>query len=659
MLTPLLFEPITIGGLQIPNRITMPPMHANLGNKTDGITEAGHDFFIARAKGGFGLMGVGIIDSYYVEGASGPLEYFLDNDRHVKNYARLVKDITRHGGVPYAQIGIRRLFPVKLLHRDDRPTVADFSEEKILEMIQAVVDTAVRAAKAGFPAVDILGIGGSGHSIFTSQVFNNRTDKWGGSAENRIRFAVETVRAIKQALGETYPVFYRLHGSEFLEGGYGLEGAQFNARKLRDAGICFFNVSGGGHGAAVPQLTPNVPRESYAYLAREIKKVVDCPVAAANRNNRPEEAENLLRLGWADLVSLARQSLADAEWPNKVRAARFEDIRHCVACNECLDITVIKEKPIICLVNPRQSTANEVAEFTQSAEKKRVVVVGGGVAGLQMALTSAERGHKVTLFEKNGHLGGMWQLAAAPPGRGELFGFLEWLTRQALKAGVEIRLNTEATPELLAGEEADVIAVSTGSVPDIPDIPGKDGDNVMLATEALAGKGDIGEKVVIIGGGGIAIEAAPFLANRERLRPDIARFLTDYGAINEDDKWIFDKRGHQVTMTTRQNRIGGSVGSFTKWVLAKEVEHAGIDVKMGATVQEITPDGVIIEQDGKTELLPADTVLIASGLKPDRRLYEKIKGSNLAGEVHAIGLSDEPDHAALAVRDAFDLAMKI
>ena len=659
MLTPLLFEPITIGGLQIPNRITMPPMHANLGNKQEGITEAAGDFFTARAKGGFGLMGVGIIDSYYVEGASGPLEYFLDNDTHVKNYARVVKDIIKYGGVPYAQIGIRRLFPVKLLHRDDCPTVADFSEEKILKMMQAVVDTAVRAADAGFPAVDILGIGGSGHSIFTSQVFNNRTDKWGGSAENRIRFAVETVRGIKKALGEDYPVFYRLHGSEFLEGGYGLEGAQFNARKLEEAGIGFFNVSGGGHGAAVPQLTPNVPRDSYAYLAREIKKAVDVPVAAANRNNRPDEMENLLRLGWADLVSLARQSLADAEWPNKVREARFEDIRHCVACNECLDITVIKEKPIICLVNPRQSTANEVAEPAKAAEKKRIAVVGGGVAGLQMALTSAERGHDVTLFEINGHLGGMWQVASVAPGRGELFGFLEWLARQAIKAGVDIRLNTEATPENLAELEADVIAVSTGSLPDVPNIPGKDGNNVMLATEALAGNAEIGEKVVIIGGGGIAIEAAPFLANRERMRPDIVRFLTEYGAINDDDKWIFDKKGHDVTMTTRQDRIGGSVGSFTKWVLAKEVEHSGVDVKLQTTVKEITPEGVIIEKDGESELLPADTVLIASGLKPDRRLYEKIKGSNLAGEVHPIGLADEPDHAAIAVRQAFDLAMKI
>ena len=241
MLTPNLFEPITIGGLTVKNRLNMPPMHINLGNHEDGIADSAIDFYVARAKGGYGLIGVGIIDAYFVDGAGSPLEFFLETDRHIANYARCVNGIKSYGAVPYAQVGVRRLFPVKTLHREDRPKLRNMPAAQVEEMIQAVVDCAVRAAKAGFPAVDILGVGGSAHSIFLSQVFNDRTDEWGGTPEKRLRFATETVRGIKKALGNDFPVFYRLHGSEFLKGGYGVDQAARNAVGLEEAGVCFFN----------------------------------------------------------------------------------------------------------------------------------------------------------------------------------------------------------------------------------------------------------------------------------------------------------------------------------------------------------------------------------------------------------------------------------
>ncbi|MEE8395310.1 MAG: FAD-dependent oxidoreductase, partial [bacterium] len=462
MLTPKLFEPIEIAGLHVKNRITMPPMHTNLGNMEIGITDEGIDFYVARARGGFGLIGIGIIDAYYVANAGSPLEYFLQNERQVKQYAGLVKQLKKYDCLPYAQIGVRRLFPVKQLHRKDRPTLAHFAVEIIEEMIEAVVLTAVRAAEAGFEAVDILGVGGSAHSIFLSQVFNNRTDQWGGSPEGRLRFALETVGGIKKALGNDFPIFYRLHGSEFLEGGYGLETAIQNARALEAAGVAYFNVTGGGHATSVPQLTPNVPRDAYAFLACEIKKSVNVPVAASNRNNDPFSVEALLRTGWADLVSLGRQALADADWPNKVRAGDYGAIRRCIACNECLDITVIFDRPVHCLVNPRQGLISEVQPVPAAETPKKVVVVGGGISGLQAALTSAERGHRVILVEKTSSLGGMWNHASYPPGREELFSFLQWLVHQAKRAGVEFRLDTEASEKSLAALQPDVIVVSTG-----------------------------------------------------------------------------------------------------------------------------------------------------------------------------------------------------
>lgn len=658
MLTPMLFEPITIGGLRVKNRLNMPPMHTNLGNEEEGISDSGIDFYVARAKGGFGLIGIGIIDAYFVEGAGSPLEFFLENDRHIANYARCVKEIQKYGAVPYAQVGVRRLFPVQMMHRETRPTLHDLPTAQIEQMIQAVIDCAVRAAKAGFPAVDILGIGGSAHSIFLSQVFNDRTDKWGGTPENRLRFSVETVRGIKKALGEDFPVFYRHHGSEFLKGGYGVERAVENAKALEAAGVCYFNVSGGGHATSIPQLTPNVPHDAYSFLAAEIKKAVKVPVAASNRNNRPLEAETILRKGWADLISLGRQSLADPEWPNKVARGDLSDLRLCIACNECLDITVIHNQPVHCLVNPRQGVASEVEELPKARKKKKVVVIGGGVTGLHAALTCAERGHHVVLFEKKKYLGGMWHHASYPTGRQELFKFLEWLVHTVKQLGVELRVGTEATEQGIRAEKPDAVIVTAGSKPVVPDIPGIDRPNVMPAIRALEGGASLGERVVIIGGGGIGAEIAPYLANRWTLRPDVIEFLEDYAALDPDSPCL-TKRGHKVTLLTRQKRPGGSIGGSTRWVVVKELEHAGVTMLCGVAPKQIVDGGVIISRRGEEQLVEADTVLVAAGLKPDLELYESLKAKRVAPEIYSVGDPNLASHAIHTVKEAFKLALRI
>lgn len=663
MLTPLLFEPIQLGRLHVPNRITMPPMHTNLGSMKTGITPEGVDFYVARAKGGFGLLGVGVIDAFFVEEAGSPHEFFLENATHVRNYARLVKQLKKHGAVPYAQIGIRRVWPVRHLHREkgvERPSLAELPAERIEEMIHAVVETSKRAAEAGFEAIDIIGVGGSAHSIFTSRVFNDRTDKWGGSPENRIRFAVETVRGVKKALGEDFPVFYRFHGSEFLKGGYGIEGAQFNAQRLEEAGVCFFNVTGGGHATSVPQLTPNVPEGAYAFLAAEVKRVLKhAAVAASNRNSRPLECEAILRRGWADLISLGRQALADPEWPRKVREGRFADLRYCVACNECMDIAVLHNAPVRCLVNPRQGSVSEVKPLARARQKKSIAVVGSGVAGLQFALTARQRGHDVTVIERKSYVGGMWHHAAAPTGREPLFSFLEWLMTQCTNAGVRFRMETEATPELLRSMNLDAVAVSPGSDPVIPDIPGVDLPHVHPAVAALEGHIRLGQKVVIVGGGGIGVEIAPFVARRFEVRPEVLEFLEHYEGFADNDREILKHNGQQVTLLSRQKRIGGTVGGSTRWVLQKEVTIAGVRVITNASVREITPEEVRYEREGLMESVPADTVLLATGLRPNHSLYEKLSNAQVAGEVHLIGDPDTAMHAIDSVTKAFRLAMAV
>jgi len=663
MLTPLLFEPIQLGRLRVPNRITMPPMHTNLGGMEAGIAPEGVDFYVARARGGYGLLGVGVIDAFFVHDAGSPHEFFLENATHVRNYARMVKQIKKYGSVPYAQIGIRRVWPVRHLHREkgvDRPSLSELPAERVEEMIQAVVETSKRAAEAGFEAIDIIGVGGSAHSIFTSRVFNDRTDKWGGSPENRIRFAVETVRQIKKTLGEDFPVFYRFHGSEFLKGGYGIEGAQFNAQRLEEAGVCFFNVTGGGHATSVPQLTPNVPEGAYSFLAAEVKRVLKrAAVAASNRNSRPLECEAILRRGWADMISLGRQALADPEWPLKVREGRFADLRYCVACNECMDIAVLHNAPVRCLVNPRQGSVSEVKPLARAKEKKSIAVVGSGVAGLQFALTARQRGHDVTLIERKAYVGGMWHHAAAPVGREPLFSFLEWLMTQCSKAGVRFRMETEATPELLRSMELDVVAVSPGSDPVLPDIPGTDLPHVYPAIAALEGHIPLGEKVVIVGGGGIGVEIAPFVARRFDVRPEVIEFLEHYEGFADNDREILQGNGHEVTLLSRQKRIGGSVGGSTRWVLTKEVNIAGVNVVTNAAVREITPQEVRYEREGLMEAIPADTVLLATGLRPNYSLYEQLRAEDVAPEVHLIGDPDTAMHAIDSVTKAFRLAMAV
>lgn len=663
MLTPLLFEPITIGGLSVPNRLTMPPMHANLGSMREGITDQGIDFYVARAKGGFGLMGVGVIDAFFVDHAGSPNELFLNNDLHVQRFAGLVKALRAHGTVPYAQIGVRRLFHVSRLHREkaaDRPSLAEIPVDQIEEMIDAVVSASIRAASAGFMAIDILGVGGSGHSLFASRVFNDRSDKWGGTPEKRMRFAAETVRGIKKALGQDFPVFYRLHGSEFLPGGYGIAGAQFNAMQLEQAGVCFFNVTGGGHATSVPQLTPNVPRGAYAYLAREIKRVLrSALVAASNRNNNPLEAERLLRQGWADMISLGRQSLADAEWPLKVRESRFPDIRYCIACNECMDAVVIRNEPVRCLVNPRVGVVSEIEPIPAVSARQRVVVVGGGIAGLQFALTSAERGHHVTLIERKGHLGGMWQHASAPPGREQLFTFLEWLVRQCVSAGVTFRMHTEATLKLLQDIRADLIAISPGSEPVDSLLPGADLPHVHPAIEALEGHVSIGEHVVVIGGGGIGLETASFLAKCSEMRPEVLRFLEDYEVFADDDRDILERKNRIVTLVSRQRRVGGSVGGSTRWVLGKEAVISGVKILGNTVAKEITANEVVLEQGNEEIRIAADTVFLATGLRPDLRLYEELRALRVAPRVELIGDPKQAMHAIESVTQAFNLALQV
>lgn len=655
MILQKLFEPITIKGLNVKNRIIMPPMHNNLGSMEEGISDKAIDFFSARAKGGFGMIGIGVIDTYYVPGASSRNAFYLENEKHVEKHARVVEEIKKYGCIAYAQIGVRRIWNVKQLHR--LPKLSTIPESQIMAMVESLIKTALRVKNAGYDALSLLGIGGGAISIFLSQVLNDRTDKWGGDIERRLQFPLEALKGIRAAVGKDYPLFIRMHGAEFLPGGYHFDTAKIIAKRLQEAGIDLFNVSGGSHATSVPQLTPDVPRGTYAFLAREIKEAVSVPVAASNRINHPVVAENVLQKGWADMISVARGALADADWANKAKEGLFDDIRLCLGCNECLDAVVIHEQPIRCTVNPRAGFGLEIQPLDKTNKAKKVLVIGGGCVGLQAAITCAERGHQVHLFEEKPFLGGRWRLAAVPPGRAELLNFTMWLFRRAKELGVDFRINMKADSETIKTLNADVIIVCTGSKPLRPKIPGAELPNVVFADQVLDSSVGVGERAVVIGGGGVGVETALYLARRWSLSPESLSFLMEHDGLDGERAEYLANRGHKVTLVEQLDTIGYGLGPGTKWVLLKELKHANVSVLSSAPVTEIRKTEVVVRNGNGEQFLEVDTVVLATGSVLDTSVYDAVR--SLAPEVYFPGKGKTVGHTIEALSDAFQIALSI
>lgn len=650
-----LFDPLSVGDLESRNRLVLPGMHTNLGSETEGIREKGHDFALARAEGGFGMVSVGIIDSYPWEFTS-EYDYHLSTERHVENHAEVAAAISNHGAIPYAQIGPRRIWPLGEVFGGEH-RLSELDPATIEEMIDATVETAVLAEEAGYEAVDLLGNGAGAISFFMSSRFNDRTDRWGGDLEARTEFPRTIVERIREET--SLPVFFRLIGHEFLEDGNGPETIGEMASRLEDSGVSFFNVTGGSHATSVPQLPANVPRGAFAYLAREIKQFVDVPVAASNRINDPHTAERLIRDGWADAISLGRAALADPDWPNKAREGRLEDINLCIACNECLDYATVKEEDIRCLVNPKAGRGIESGEIPPADRTKDVLVAGGGVVGMHAALACDERGHRVTLFEKTEYLGGKWRVSYAPEGREELVNYLQWLTTQLNRSDVRIETETSVTPELVRERSPDALIGCFGGVPNTPPIPGVENDNVHFVHEVLDGEVTVppGTEVAVIGGGGAGVEAALYLATQYAESPETAMFLNRWDVIDEDDVFDRTEAGNDVTVIGRNDTIGVGLGASTKWVLREELSKLGVTTLSDSAASEITDDGVVVESPDGEQFVAADRIVLATGYATPPELYDGFDGT--ADEVYFVGDVVDPDHAIEGTGRVQEIAMEL
>jgi 2,4-dienoyl-CoA reductase (NADPH2) len=667
MAYPYLFSPIKINGIELKNRIVMTAMH--LGYTPEGkVTDRLIDFYALRAEGGVGLIIVGgcPIDEY--GGMSSMI--CLYDDQYIPGLRKLVDAVKGNGAKIAAQLYQAGRYTHSAMIGGRKPFSASAVRSKLtgetpraldLEEIPGVQDrfaeAAGRAKKAGFDAVEVLGSAGYLISQFLSAVTNKREDRYGGTLENRMRFGVEVVEKVREAVGPDYPVIIRLAGNDFMEGGCTNLEAGIFAEALERAGADLFNITGGWHETRVPQLTTNVPRGAYVYLARGIKAGVKKPVLASNRINDPDMAEAILRNGEADMVTMARGLLADPELPRKAKNGKARLIYHCIACNQgCFD-EIFSLRPATCLVNPMAGREGELS-VGRAETAKKVLVIGGGVAGMKAACVAAERGHNVSLVEQTDRLGGQVLLNRFIPGREEMATAAFDLAGNLKDLGVEITLNGKVDIPFVKDMKPDAIVVATGSRPIMPRMPGVEMEHVAQAWDVLGGKVGVGRKVVVVGGNAVGLETALHLARVGTLSPEVLHFLIANNAETaETITELLNQGSKEVTVIEMTRRAGKDIGISTRWTIMAELRRLGVTIMTGVTAVAVTEDGLEIEKEDGKGFLPADSIVLAVGSNAENGLLTELEG--LVPEVYAIGDAKSPRKALEAIREGFEVGIKI
>jgi len=651
---PNLFRSLDLPGVRLPNRILMGSMHTGLEARPDGMARLAA-FYAERARGGAALIATGGFspnDAGELSPHRAQMSTREDAERHrvipkaVHDAdGRIVLQILHSGRYGFhnnivapspIKSGINPNPPRELAVPEIEQTIADF------------VRAAVLAQTAGYDGVEIMGSEGYLISQFLALRTNQRKDHWGGSLDNRMRFAREIVRQTRAATGPHFIIMFRISALELVEGGLaGAETVQL-AKAIEAEGASILNTGIGWHEARIPTIAQAVPRGGFAWAARRIKEAVRIPVIASNRINAPEIAEGILARGEADMVSLARAMLSDAEFANKAKAGDRAGINICIACNQaCLDHYFIGQ-PASCVVNPRAGRETTL-NFLPVKRRKSIAVVGGGPAGLSCAALAAERGHDITLFEKAGELGGQFNLAKKIPGKQEFAESVAYYAERLRRAGASVRLNHPATEAGLA--QFDEVVMATGIEPRRPEIAGVDHRSVTGYADLLAGRTQAGNNVVIIGAGGIGFDVALYLLERSsRSALEIKAFNRHWG-ISEDSSVSGGlspegaEKSHarpKITMLKRSTTpFGSTLGRTTGWVHRTELARNGVRMIMGVEYRRIDDAGVHITADGKEAVISADTVVVCAGqdshvpLARDATNVHLIGGAREAGELDA------------------------
>ncbi len=654
-----LFDPIKINQLELKNRIYLPAMHLGMANNYE-VTDQIVEFYAERARGGVAMICVGYATVDELSGNTTNIG--AHSDEFIPGLARLADAIKDNGARSCAQInhagrynfsfflnGKQPVAPSAVASRMTGETPKALEKKEILQIINNFAMAALRVKKAGFDAVEVLS--GTGYLIseFLSPLTNQRTDEYGGSLENRMRFGLEVMGAIRKQVGAEFPLIVRMNGNDFMPGGQGRDELREYAKALAEqAGVDALCINVGWHEARVPQITAAVPRGAFAYLSRGIKEVVNVPVIASHRINDPDTARELISDGMCDMVAMGRSLIADPYLPEKAREGREEEIVHCIACAQgCFD-NLFKLKHVECLCNPRAGHECEGAcELARTP--KKVMIIGGGAAGMSAAIAAADRGHQVSLYEKNAELGGQLHLAGSPPGREEFIELAYDLETQVFYRDIDIHFDTIVDADVIDNEKPDHIILATGALPMTPPIPGVELPHVVQAWDVLADRVYTGNRVAIVGGGAVGVETALLLAEKGTLSADVLKFLFVNRAETPEVLYEMATRGtKEITVIEMIDKIGKDFGKTTRWGMLQDVKRYGVESKVTAKALEINPYGIKIETGDGIEEIPADTVVLAVGSRPVNDLQELIKSKNIPcdmiGDAQKIGMAFDAVH---------------
>jgi 2,4-dienoyl-CoA reductase (NADPH2) len=643
---PRLFQPLDLGFVTLPNRILMGSMHT--GYEARNAMHELAAFYAERARGGAAL----IVTGGYSPNAAGNLgphraQFSTREDRDLHRLVpqavheaggRIVLQLLHSGRYGFHE---RIVAPSAVKSPINPHTPREMTAGEVEQTIDDFASAASLAREAGYDGVEIMGSEGYLITQFLAARTNQRTDAWGGPLVQRMRFATEIVRRTRAAAGPEFIIVYRLSALELVEGGLSAIEIAEVARAVEAAGATLLNSGIGWHEARIPTIAQAVPRGAFAWATRRLKQAVRIPVVASNRINAPEVAEEILARGDADMVSLARAMLSDPEFAAKAARGDRAGINICIACNQaCLDHYFIGE-PVSCVVNPRAGRETSLI-IRPASRSKKIAVVGGGPAGLICAATAAERGHAVTLFEREGRLGGQFNLAKVVPGKQEFGESVAYYAERLRRARVDVVLNRAARPGDLAG--FDEVVVATGIDPRRPDLPGIAHASVVSYVDVLTGRAKVGERVAIIGMGGIGFDVALFLTAEREATLERGAFETHWGVSERADvpgglaAPAQARPRRRITMMKRSTTpFGHTLGRTTGWVHRAELARHGVRMLKGVEYRRIDDAGVHIVLDGKETRVEADTVIICAGQTSRRELagHHVIGGAREAGELDA------------------------